>query len=72
MTPTPYHKFRTGLTYQEVSGMVWSYSDNPATWPLAHHTRRRHTVLGKWKQLKQEMHREYCEQFEQQPTDLPF
>ena len=64
-----YAQFRTGLTYQEVSDMVWSHQDDPATWPLAHYTRRRHTVLGKWKQIKQEM---YAAQQQPEPTELPF
>jgi len=72
-TVIPYHNFRTGLTYQEVSDMVWSHSDDPVTWPLAHHTRRRHAVLGKWKQIKQELYRQYTENMtEQTATDLPF
>ena len=53
--PTPeereYKKFRTGYTYHEVSDMLW-YSD---PWHCAHHTRRRHSVLGKWREIKREM-----------------
>lgn len=46
-----YRKFRTGYTYREVSDMVW-YQDE---WHAAHHTRRRHAVLGKWCEIKREM-----------------
>lgn len=66
----PYHKFRTGLTYQDVSDMVWSYQDDPATWPKAKATKRRPTVLGKWHQIKLEMYQEYLQNTEE--DDLPF
>lgn len=68
--PLSYYEFRTGIRYQEVSDMVWSYQDDPATWPLAHHTKRRHTVLGKWRQIKQEMYAEYL--LASEPVALPF
>lgn len=67
----PYHKFRTGLSYQDVADMVWSYSNDPADWPKSHHTRRRNTVLGKWHQIKQEMYEQYLLAFEVE-DDLPF
>ena len=82
--PTPYHQFRTGLTYQEVSDMIWSYSDDPANWhpscaktikykkgQLVKTPGRRHTILGKWHEIKQEMYREYLMQVEQEDV-LPF
>lgn len=50
-----YRKFRTGYTYREVSDMIW-YQDD---WHQAHHTRRRHAVLGKWKEIKREMWEHY-------------
>lgn len=50
-----YRDFRTGYTYKEVSDMIW-YSDE---WHPAHHTRRRHSVLGKWRQIKREMFEYY-------------
>jgi hypothetical protein len=49
--PISYNQFRTGYSWQEVREMVWGQSDDPSTWPLAHHTNRRHTVLGKWRQI---------------------
>lgn len=50
-----YKKFRTGYTYKEFSDMLW-YQDE---WHAAHHTRRRHSVLGKWREIKQEMWNHY-------------
>ena len=50
-----YKKFRTGYTYEEVSDMVWHREE----WHQAHHTRRRHAVLGLWREIKQEMWHRY-------------
>lgn len=50
-----YEQFRTGLTYRDVYRMLWSSSDDPKTWRY----KRRRTVLGMWRQIKQEMWREY-------------
>ena len=43
-----YDAFRTGLTYRDVYYMLWTRK-----------YKRRHTVLGFWYQIKQEMWREY-------------
>lgn len=43
-----YDRFRTGLTFREVSRMMRVASDDPADWQ---HKRRR-TVLGYWHALK--------------------
>lgn len=53
-----YSKFRTGLTYKDIYEMLWSNSPDPRHWRY----KRRHTILGKWCQLKQEMWEEhiYC------------
>jgi hypothetical protein len=67
----PYRDFRTGYTWQEVRDMIWGLDGDPSTWPLAHHTRRRHTVLGKWRQLKLEMYNDYLQGFREH-DDLPF
>jgi hypothetical protein len=56
-----YSKLRTGLTYKDVYGMLWSYSDDPRDWRY----KRRNTVLGKWCQIKQQLWEEHiycCEQ----------
>lgn len=42
---------RTGLTYAEVFELLWSYHEDPDTWRY----KRRHTVLGKWHQIKMEL-----------------
>ena len=68
--PTPeereYKKFRTGYTYHEVSDMLW-YSD---PWHCAHHTRRRHSVLGKWREIKREMWDHY-QHMQRTEVELP-
>lgn len=56
-----YRQLNTGLTYQAVHDMMKDYRDDPADWTY----KRRHTVLGKWHQLKKEMwayHLWECEQ----------
>ena len=56
-----YSELRTGLTFGEVRGMLWVYSDDSNEWQY----KRRNTVLGKWCQIKQEMWAEHlycCEQ----------
>ena len=54
-----YDEFRTGLTFAEVRQMLWVASDNPEDWRY----KRRHTVLGYWRQLKQKMYDDYCERY---------
>lgn len=46
-----YKDFRTGLTFKDVKALFWTLSDDPADWKYC----RRHTVLGKWHQIKKEM-----------------
>lgn len=43
-----YKTFRTGLTFKEVRRLLWSYSEDRKTWRSI----TRHTVLGKWQELK--------------------
>ena len=66
-----YRKFRTGYAYMEVSDMLWSYSDDPSTWHVSNAVgkkvegkrkgtlkkvgTRRHSILGKWREIKLEM-----------------
>lgn len=52
-----YDDFRTGLTYRDVFAMLWSASNDPATWRY----KRRRTVLGKWRQIKLEAWALHCE-----------
>jgi hypothetical protein len=51
-----YDDFRTGLTYHDVYMMLWDRK-----------YKRRHTVLGKWHQIKLEMWDEY-----QRSQEVPF
>lgn len=60
MTPIPYDAFRTGLTFATVRAMLWSPGPDPSTWRY----KRRHTVLGMWRQIKREMYDEYLRQLE--------
>lgn len=46
-----YGDFRTGLTYEDIFLMLWRPAGNPSEWIY----KRRHTVLGKWNQVKREM-----------------
>lgn len=50
MAPLSYQQFRTGLTYREVYHMIYGRK-----W------KRRHGVLGKWRELKLAMYRQYIE-----------
>ena len=56
----PYDDFRTGMTFKEVRSLFWVEDEDPAAWKY----KRRHTVLGKWRQIKLELfseHINYCE-----------
>jgi hypothetical protein len=52
-----YAEFRTGLTFRDVRQMLWSGSDDPRTWRY----KGRHTVLGFWHQLKQQLYEQYLD-----------
>jgi hypothetical protein len=52
-----YAEFRTGLTYRDVYHMLWSGSDDPRDWRY----KRRHTVLGFWRQLKLQLWQQYLD-----------
>jgi hypothetical protein len=56
-----YSEFRTGLTFSEVFWLLRSGSDDPRDWPKGI---TRHTVLGKWHQIKLEMWSEYKHMFQ--------
>lgn len=55
--PVSYEDFRTGLTFQDVRAMLWSPSEDRSTWRY----KRRHTVLGLWHQLKQQLYARYLD-----------
>lgn len=44
-----YSQFRTGLTFGEVRQQFWRNDPDYKTW----HPKRRSTVLGRWRQIKQ-------------------
>jgi len=58
----PYEKFTTGYTYREISDMVWSHSSDSKDWPLSAAGRRRHSVLGLWREIKLELYDRYLQQ----------
>ena len=71
--PINYNDFRTGYSWQEIRDMMWGDPNDPSTWPLANHKNRRHTVLGKWRQIKLEMYDNYLQGFrEPESAELPF
>jgi hypothetical protein len=55
--PIEYAAFRTGITFADVRRMLWVGSDDPSDWRY----KRRHTVLGHWRAIKQQMYAEYLE-----------
>jgi len=71
-----YNDFKTGYKYADVWLLLWSGSEDPATWKY----KRRSTVLGLWHQLKMEMwnyHTEMCSlqaecESTQQNDEVPF
>lgn len=57
-----YADFRTGLSYSDVRATFWRVEP---PW----HSARRHSVLGRWHEIKQEMWAEHlanCERLQQQ------
>lgn len=65
--PLAYADFRTGLTFLDVRQSLWVHSDNYKDW--RHVTR--HTVLGKWHELKRKMYAAYLDEFAR-GDDIPF
>lgn len=55
--PIPYSEFRTGLTFAEVRSMLWVDSPDPKDWKY----KRRGTVLGTWRAIKQQLYARYVE-----------
>jgi hypothetical protein len=50
--PQAYDDFRTGLTFKEVRQMMWVASEDSKDWRY----KRRHTILGFWRMIKQDMY----------------
>jgi len=66
-----YSDFRTGLDFATVRQMLWVHNDDPKTWRY----KRRRTVLGFWRQLKQQLYAQLLDQAEASeppPNDPPF
>ena len=57
-----YEDLRTGETFASVRQQFWSGNEDPSTWV----NKRRHTVLGRWYQIKQSMWREHLDMCEAQ------
>jgi hypothetical protein len=58
-----YKDLRTKLTFKKVYSMFWTDSEDSNQWRY----KRRHTILGKWHQIKKEMWQEHlhmCKQLE--------
>lgn len=53
--PVTYEAFRTGLTFSDVYRMLWE-----RRW------KRRRTVLGKWREIKQDMYAEYLRRWDEE------
>jgi hypothetical protein len=57
--PVPYEDFKTGFTFGEIRNLMFSTSEDPADW----RPKRRGSVLGFWKETKEDMYREYLRKF---------
>jgi hypothetical protein len=74
--PQSYDDFRTGLTFAEVVQMLKVDSEDPKDWRY----KRRHTVLGFWRMIKQGMYdqqilgpwKEYHSRPRQKKGKVPF
>lgn len=53
-----YSVFRTGFTFRDVYQMLWLEVEQNKRRHIT-----RHTVLGKWREIKLKMYEEYCEQW---------
>lgn len=62
---THYGEFKTGFTFAEVRQQFWKNNDDPSTW----HPKRRASVLGRWRELKQHMWEQHIN--ECRPVVLP-
>lgn len=62
-----YSDFRTGLTFADVKASMWTASTDPEDWVY----RTRSGVLGRWRQIKQEMFRDHCALCDQWEQEAP-
>ena len=56
-----YDDFRTGENFQSIVDIMWSSSEDPTEW----RHKRRHSVLGFWRELKLKLWREHLEMCEE-------
>lgn len=53
-----YGKFRTGMTYQQVYDLLKDNESDPEKWKY----KRRHTILGNWFAMKQQLWAQHTEE----------
>lgn len=53
-----YRRLKTGLRYYDVFTLLMDYSTDRDEWKY----KRRHTVLGKWHEIKQSQWKYHCEE----------
>ncbi len=58
-----YRDFRTGLTFGDVRREFWKQTDDRTQW----HPARRHTVLGRWRQIKLSMFEQHLGECAEDP-----
>ena len=59
-----YRAFRTGMTYREVWAQFWRTEDDDRTrW----HPKRRHTILGRWHEIKKDLWTDHVRQCDPTP-----
>lgn len=67
-----YEDMKTGLTYQDIVGMLWDYSIDPSRWRY----KTRGVILGVWHQLKKSLWERHvdveCPAIMPELDDLPF
>ena len=63
-----YQDLRTGLTFADVKSMYWSSSEDSKDWKY----KRRNTVLGKWREIKQQLWQRHLDGCSQEPEEVPF
>ena len=69
-----YDDFKTNETFETIRDMLWIDSDRPEDWNY----KGRHTILGKWHQIKQSDWRSHIKECEEQSeggqddTSFPF
>ncbi len=67
-----YGQLRTGFKYQDIVGMLWDYSPDPADWKR----KTRGVILGLWHSMKKSLWERHvdveCPSIMPDLDDLPF